>query len=406
MFPTLRSLSLALIFSLLASPWAFAAEDDAFRVSGDIKSIAAFPRSSGSKLETLDNPLNVGEQGENLFVSSNRARLKFDWEDKKKIFLKEATDSLKAHITYDHRLNAGSFVGGDDDLIARQIRERKQAIDLSGVLADEDGFMVEHVLYRAFIHMQTDYLDAVVGRQQVSWGVGRFKTPTDVFNPYDLTSLEPLERDGVDAVNLKKQLGDYKVNYVYTPRGRRLHPSRHMVRVSRDIHGYEVGVIGGSVAHDEVIGYDIEGNIKDAAIHSELLFHNAENEKSYTQAVVNLDYNFSNGIYALIEYYFNGQGKRREEDYRRDRLILGEIQELGRHYMGLELGYDITPLMRIENKVFMNLEDASVYDRVEWRYELRSDLILKLVGMLGLGDSGEEFGEFQNIYYGELQWFF
>jgi hypothetical protein len=391
----------ALGLLLLSAP--LYAEQKNIQVSGYLKSLNTATRSTGLQPLMAHNPIAVGEKGEDLFISTNRARLKFNWEKDQPA---EPFNQFKAVVEYDHQMQAGSFVNSNDYLIIRKNIEDRQGIDLSGTLVDDDGFVYEHSLYRGYISAKTDLVDFDLGRQQIPWGVGRFFTPTDVFNPFNFSQVEWDERQGVDAVNLKKRVGDYKINYVYTPRGKRLHPSRHMAKITRDIQGYEVSLLGGTIAKNEAIGYDLQGNVGDAVLRSEFIFQNAENEKDFAQFLIDMDYRFKNGVYALLEYYYNGRGKSDSRDYEISRAVRGEIQEMGRNYLGMELGYDITPLLRIENRTVLNLDDLSAFNRVELRYEINQELIMRVAGLFDMGDSDDEFGAKQNAYFVELQKYF
>ena len=155
----------------------------------------------------------------------------------------------------------------------------------------------------------------------------------------------------------------------------------------------------------------MQGNVGDAALRSELLYEDLDQdgpnpEKDFVRWLVNLDYNFANGIYALIEYDYNGRGFRDPDDYDVARLVDGEIDFLGQNYLGLQLGYDVTPLVRIENSTFVNLDDESLFDRFELRDHLREDLILTLAAIWNAGGPGDEFGDKKNVYFAELEWFF
>lgn len=391
---------------LCAASHAFA-EERPLKITGDVKTLNFFTRSSGLRPEMIENPLALGERGENLFASDNRVRVKLRWQSQPgRGFVGDAERFLSANVEYDHRLRAGSYVGEGDDRVSQSIAEARQAINLRHFFIDKDGFDYGHSFYRAYLSYRSERFDADLGRQQIPWGVGRFQNPTDVFNPFIFSQLDVDERDGVDALNVKTSIGDTRLNYVFTPRGRRLHPSRHMVRASRDIAGYEVGALGGTIAHDEAIGYDFAGNIRQAAFRGEFLYRMAEREKNSVNAVFNLDYNFANGVYALIEYYFNGRGKPRASGYELIRFIQGEIQSLGRHYLGLQLGYDFTPLLRGESNTFANLSDGSLFNRLELKYSIRDDLVFTLAGILLLGERNDEFNSNGNLYYGELQYYF
>ncbi|GEM_PF-1114670 len=391
--------SLAAMFPV----WVFAGEAPLnTHVSGYIKTLNFFTKTTGLTPETPDNPFALGEKSEHLFSNLERFRLKV----KSSLGINE-TSRVTVKVDYDHGVSFGSFVNSGDFRIARRQTEERQFLDLSQTLVEDEDGVYEHRLYRASVLYENEDVSAEVGRQQIPWGVGHFFTPTDLFNPFSPTQIELDERDGVDAVNLiAKDFGDMKWQFVYTPRGRSLHPERYLSRISKDLSGFEVGVLGGRVHRDHAAGFDLQGNIKDSAVRGEFLFREADEEKDFMRFTLNADYNFPHNVYGLLEYHFNGQGRRNEDDYQVDRLIEGDIQQMARNYLALLLGYNITPLLRFENRAILNMDDGSLFLRPELRYELRSNVLLTLAAQLYGGGPTDEYGMPENLYIGEMNYSF
>ncbi|MCM8775299.1 MAG: hypothetical protein NC930_02960, partial [Candidatus Omnitrophica bacterium] len=303
---------------------------------GYLKTFNFLTRTSGLTPELVDNPLAGAERGENIFNTTERVRLKpranFEISD---------TQRVEAKIDYDHQVYFGNFVGSGDFRIARKQSEERQFLDLGETLVeDEDGFY-EQRLYRASVLYHTEWFELEIGRQQIPWGVGHFFTPTDLFNPFSVTQLELDERDGVDAINVtSKRIKDFKIQGVYTPTGGQLHPQRYLGRISRDFNGYEFGLLGGRVKRDHAAGFDIAGNLDDSSVRGEFLYREADDEKDFVKFTVNADHNFPHNIHGLMEYHFNGQGRRDPNAYQIDRQIRGEILQLGKNYLALLLGHD------------------------------------------------------------------
>ena len=379
-------------------------EDQKFKndLSGYLKTLNFFTSTSGFSPELVDGPAGGVERGENLFMTTERVRL----NDKLRYELKPDQVAIMK-IDYDHQAYLGSFVPSGDFRIAKKQAEDRQFLDLSQTFVEnEDGFY-EQRLYRASLFYGTPWLDAEVGRQQIPWGLGHFFTPTDLFNPFNPTQIELEERDGVDAVNLmSKTYRGVKGQFVYTPGGRTLHPQRFLARVWRDVKGFQFGILGGRVKRDHVVGFDSEGHLKGSTVRGEFLFREARLEKDFFKFTVNIDHNFKHNIYALLEYHYNGQGRRDPSDYQLDRLIRGEIQQLGKNYLALLIGHDVTPLLRVEQRTIFNMDDGSVFLRPEIRYDLKTNLLLTGAVQLFAGGKRDEFGRGQNLYLAELKYSF
>lgn len=392
------------LLAVLLPAWVFAQETPFFTsdFSGYVKSLNFFTRTTGLTPEAQDSPLALAESRESVFSTLERLRLKV-----RSTFNFNERHRLKAKVDYDHQPYFGSFVATGDFRIARNLSENRQFLDLSQTLVEDNDAFYEHRLYRASLEYENDYFSLEVGRQQIPWGAGHFFTPTDIFNPFSPTQIELEERDGVDAVNLMtKQYHGYELQLIYTPRGKELHPYRYMGRLSRDIKGYEVGLLGGRVLRDYVYGFDLQGNIKNSAVRGEFLFREADEEKDFIKFTVNADYNFPHNIYGLLEYHFNGQGRRNRNAYQLDRFLRGDIQQMAKNYLAAMVGHNLTPLLRFENRTIFNMDDASFFVRPEFRYEWHSNLLLTLASQLYLGGPGEEYGRAENLYIGEMNYSF
>lgn len=394
------TIAIFIVSQIIAPGYLAAADNLKVDFSGYLKSLNIVTKSSGAAPETASNPLLRVEPNEYLFENIDRWRLESRLSTPKKNPVR-----WSAKLVYDLEGNFGSFVSRGDYRIAQQQVEGRQAVDLSGGLLEEKSAVVTNRIYRGSILLDTDQFSVETGRQQIPWGVCQFFTPTDVFNPYSATQIELDERDGVDAVNgVVKNVGGVKIQGVFTPRGRRLHPQRYLARFSREINSFDVGALGGLVGRDGVGGLDLAGNIKDSVLRSEILVRHTDFGRTFAKFTINADYNFPGNIYALAEYHFNGEGNSGADGYEYDRLIRGEIQQLARHYLALMIGKDINPLLRTEVRMIYNLNDSSFFFRPELRYEIKTDLLLTLASQHYLGGAGSEFGSPKDLYLGEIKY--
>ena len=369
-------------------------------ISGYVKSLNFLTSTTGTTPELIHNPFAAGEKNQRLFQTLERARIKI----KLPIDL-PLNERLLARIDYDHQAFFGSYVGSGDFRYAKRINEERQLVDVSQTLVEKKEGFYEHRLYRASLDYQTKFFNVEIGRQQISWGVGYFFTPTDIFNSFQSTQLELDERDGVDALNFTtKSISGTKAQFVYTPRGKRLHPQRFMGRISHDILGYETGVLGGFVHRDFVSGFDVRGNLKDSAVRSELLYTHTREDKDFVQFTANADYNFPHNVYGMLEYHFNGLGKFHRRDYQDDRLIQNQIAQLAKNYLAAIIGHDFIPsILRLEGRTIFNLTDQSIFLRPELQYSLTTNTLLTAGAHLFFGAKENEFGRARDLYFCEAK---
>lgn len=370
------------------------------KFSGYVKSLNILTKSTGSVPETIDDSLIEGEKNQNLFQTVERVRFKSETS-----YPLTLNQQLLAKIHYDQQASFGSYVSEGDFRLEEKLAQERQFVDLSQNMIEREGVVYMHRLHRASIAYKGPHFKMEIGRQQISWGVGYFFTPTDLFNPFQSTQLELDERDGTDAVDFQTlALKLFKTQFVYTPRGGRLHPQRFLARFSKqNVMDYEVGVLGGFIHRDLVSGFDLRGNIKNSAVRGELLFRKEDNDDAFVQFTANADYNFHHNIYGMLEYHFNGEGHRKRGAYQRDRLLRGDIRQLAKNYVAAILSRNLTPLVRLENRFILNIDDLSIFFRPEIQYEATENLLLTAGVQIFEGDKHDELGNAKNWYFAELK---
>src|SRR3990167_5568664 len=102
-------------------------------------------------------------------------------------------DYLSAFIAYDHSLLYSGFIKSPDFKQA-QARQGKQFFDLDDELLKRGNLRWEQGLYRSYVTYKKEDWEVSFGRRQVSWGLGKFWAPTDLFNTFDPLSLEKDKR--------------------------------------------------------------------------------------------------------------------------------------------------------------------------------------------------------------------
>lgn len=97
-----------------------------------------------------------------------------------------------------------------------------------------------------------------------------------------------------------------------------------------------------------------------------------------------MDYNFDigSGLYALLEYHYNGASINQPANYLADINETAYIESgaylLGRHYLIPRVVYDITPLFGVDFSVLINLTDASAYFITTFDYNVRQNMYIGL----------------------------
>jgi hypothetical protein len=119
-----------------------------------------------------------------------------------------------------------------------------------------------------------------------------------------------------------------------------------------------------------------------------------------------LDYAFPNTLTLTGELYYNGAGATSTQDYDFAALFSGRIQNVDRPYFGGYVGYEVTPLVKWNNYLVVNLFDHSVFYSPNLVFSLKSNLDLAVGMQLFRGAGDSEYGRLADVYYVQAQWFF
>lgn len=321
-------------------------------------------------------------------LSRLRLELSLGWED-----------SLSAFIAYDHSLLDSSFIKSPDFKQA-QARQREQFFDEDDELLRRGSLRWEHSLYRSYVTYKKENWEVSAGRRQVSWGLGKFWAPTDLFNPFDPLSLEKDERRVKDNLRVAYFSPDQdSLEGVYVP-ARSYENSGFGLRLIHPFAEKEIGIILGELKKNEIAGLHFLTNIGKSALRLEHTFNHYNT--NFFKTTLNIDYTFANSLYLMAEYFYNGQGRRDKSVYQITRWNSGEIDFLGQDYLGVMVGYDLTPLIRAETYVILNIRDESAFINPELKWSLSSNTSLLLGGQFFSGNDAAEFERFHNLGY--LRW--
>lgn len=352
-------------------------KDYSWRLKGYYKNLAM-----GS--ETID--------GRDYFVDLNRLRLELTgtWRE-----------MLSLRLIYDHEGLLGNYLHTDE---FRQIKsaQDQDILDLTWDINDGRDFFWRHTFYRGFLKYESERLNITLGRQRIAWGTGRFWNPTDIFNPFNPLQVERDERTGVDALNLEWFLGPLSsASLVYAPQTSS-HMSKAAAKFKTTVSDVDLSLMGGKFRRDAVLGFDFSGTIKGGGIRGEGTFTFAYKRSDYARFVLSYDYAFRNTFYILLEYFYNGG------PFPQFNLIdfTRELATLKRNFLGSNLGYDITPLLRADVYLIYDFDGSGIFIYPNLQYSITSNTYVSLGAQLFKNRKNSEFEFYKDLYFLQLQYFF
>ena len=227
-------------------------------------------------------------------------------------------------------------------------------------------------LHRWWASVETEDTVVRAGRQRVSWGTGKFFSPTDVLNPYSPFSPEKDERPGTDALYLRQSLGDLsQAELAWTPEDRWTGHSL-LGRVRTNWGSVDLALMGGKTAPSTsswILGGDAAGSLWDGTVRGEWSYSDPGMGRPYWKLCVGWDYAFGSDarlaglkdLSLMLEYFHDGSGTVHAFRYDSLRVLSGRGLTLAKDYAALGISKDLHPLLKIEMTLMVNLDDASSY---------------------------------------------
>ena len=283
---------------------------------------------------------------------------------------------------------------------------------------------IRHNLDRLNIQLRLEQGDLTIGRQAITFGAARMINPTDVLLPYNLTALNTEYRIGVDAIRYQRplgQLGEVDFGYVFGPGGQP-ESSVAFIHGKTNLVSTDLSFAALRFANQTLLGAGLQSALGDMGFWLETALVNGD--LRYWRTSTGVDYNFSEAVFGMLEYHYNGAGTDQAKDYlsrlQAPPYQLGGVFLLGQHYLISSLNFHATPLTSVAMRASVNLQDRSSFLSLSMTYNIFNDLYLA-VGLHrfdGKPPSGQyanpltpsllttEYGASPDSVYAQLSYYF
>jgi hypothetical protein len=284
------------------------------------------------------------------------------------------------------------------------------------------------LLDRTLIKLYFNRFDLYIGKQKIAWGTGYAWNPTDIWNiksPLDATAPSL----GVNAVRAEIPLGRLGQIAGLVKPGMDVKHTSGGLRIKQNIKGFDLSLCGAKImTHDRhllglpkklMLGMDMAGQIPaEIGVWAEVAYNNmvydtmkyTDFDSAFLELDAGMDYTFSNGLYVMLEYYFNGKGKGQATDYDLETLIYmmsGEISGMGRNYLFTGTRMDFLELFTGSLFIISNLDDKSLGIMPSVDYDFTDGISLNLGATAFVGDEEEsEYGAFYSSLFFKITGYF
>lgn len=268
-----------------------------------------------------------------------------------------------------------------------------------------DGGELFGRIYRFNVGYNDEKQRIVFGLQNITTGVGRIWTPTDIFSSSDPLALEPDEIYGIYALSYTYSLGKTsEIMGVISQRRDKSYRYSGRIKGNFGFGDAALDLFGSNDA--QMIGYELEGDLFDTGIEWRSeggYFKDKISNKNFFQGILGIDYGFKNGVTAALEWLHTSKTYSLLEMENMQNSTLANNIFTSSDHIGTTLSYDFTLLLHGSAVAIYNPRDNSLFASPVFDYSLDDDTTISAGAMLYFGNSESEFGGIDHRYYLRLK---
>ena len=308
--------------------------------------------------------------------------------------------------------------------------EERRLFDFNSQLNSDENHESWLRLDRLALGYSSDRLVFRVGRQAISWGNGLIFQVLDKFNPFSPIEIDKDYKSGDDMAYLQYLFDDGSdLQFLAIPR-RDIDSGNVTDRQSSfaaKYHGrldnLDYDLLIAQHYDQSVLGLGFAHELFQGLLRTDLSVTDLESE-SYWSALVNYDRSwelFDKNCYGYLEYFYNQIGSSGADysspsDQLIQRIEIGEIFTIARHYFASGLRVELTPLVNLLPSNIINLRDQSGIFQAGLQWDVAQNFTVLSGANIFYGPRHTEFGGLQtelgnfvaapSSAYVRLQYFF
>ncbi|MFP6808779.1 MAG: hypothetical protein VB957_16615 [Pseudomonadales bacterium] len=294
--------------------------------------------------------------------------------------------------------------------------------DIQSSLSDEDDkTQLYQNLDRLNVQWRFDHGDLTIGRQAITFGSARMINPTDIFLPFNVQTFNQEYRAGVDAIRYQTPFGDLGEIDIGIVLGEDAKPenSAAFLQLKANVDGKDLQLAITQFAEQTLVGVGIQTALGDFGFWFEIA--DVSGDLDYLRASIGLDYAFTENIFGMVEYHYNGAGSDDPAEYLALFNILpyqrGGVFLLGQEYLMPSLSFQLSPLWNFGIQSIINLSDQSAFVSISAEYYLAENFYMdfgyyhfegdELTTLVpGIPRFQSEYGTNPDVLYASIRFYF
>ncbi|MEJ5350694.1 MAG: hypothetical protein WHS65_03785 [Melioribacteraceae bacterium] len=354
---------------------------------------------SSSKIKNIDD---------NLIDNTSHSRLNFRWYP---------SDIFNFSLGIRNRIIIGDSPSKIPDY-DKIFSSDNGILQLSKFLWKKKNTINHLEIDRLWTDINFDKFRLSLGKQRIAWGTSWVWNITDIFNPLSVLDFDYEEHQAADAIRLQyfsSELSKYDIAFQLE---KEISKSKFAFQYSTNFSEYDFYFLIGNYKKRFMLGTAWAGDIHGAGFRGEVLLMNSPSRSNiannlfYNERriqfsfVLSFDYTFENSLYVHSELLYNNIGKKENAAlFRNDALELGMLSA-GRLNLFYQVGYNLSPLSRIDVISLHNVYDNSFVILSTLSYNLIENLDLSLIGIYFNGDESDEYSPSGKMIYMRLKFSF
>ncbi|HKI97283.1 MAG TPA: hypothetical protein VKB51_02295 [bacterium] len=283
-----------------------------------------------------------------------------------------------------------------------------------------------HEVDDAYVRLSGGPVEAVLGRQPITWGAGRIWQPTDIFAAFSPTALDTEYKPGIDGLLLNAYPSAFsKVQFAYilSPQDQPDVEDSAALRWRRQVGAEsELTLLAGRVRGVPVGGGSFETSWMQAGWRLEgIAFRPKDRQDTAFYAIAGVDHQLSDGTVLLAELYHHSLGAASQGELpavvQSQTFLDGRLLQLSRAVLAVSASRDFLGLWHGAYTLFASpLRDAAGQRHTSWLQQLaftysisdNAEAVFSLStangrGLAPDGSVQSEFGHVPNAFYVSLQ---
>jgi hypothetical protein len=319
---------------------------------------------------------------------------------------------------------------GPAAMLAGGVPSSYRFTDASWVWGETEDVRASLWLDRLSVKLSAPKLDVTLGRQAITFGKAHFWNPLDVFLAFDPRQFDREYKPGVDAARVDVYLGEAAGISVVGAIGRTgvgnepgatWYGTSILGRAYANAWNWDFTAQGGKVRGGMQVGAAAAGEIGPVGVTAEAAAFFPLPEETllgnHAVATAGASYRFGFGLNVEAAYLYNGAGDASNLLRALQRVIEGRSYHMSEHLLGLFLGYDELPLLKISLGYVLSFSDFSQLIQPSFELSISDEADLLFGALIGIGarpdgvslvDPGlrSEFGTYPAVVYGEFRYHF